>query len=399
MGAVARLRLQLALTFSLAIAWPLSCAEGDQGQYLVDADGDGFDSTVDCDDANADANPKHVERCDGIDNDCDGIVDPPESIDAFEWYIDLDGDGWGVEDGSAIACNQPSGHADQQGDCDDDDAAVYPGAPEDCTIDRDFNCDGSSSWADVDGDGFPACEDCDDTDLHIHPDVLDDCDGIDNDCSGAADDSPIDQLCPEVPNASVVCLGEKGCVIDDCPAEWHDSNQDYADGCECHSEPLPESLAATCETAVDLGALFDNVPTTLTVAGNSSFAGREIWYTFDAVDDVDTNGDEFHVDVRFTANPGPGYAIAVYRNGCPGTGEELAVAEPDVFDWYTDQSFTPMGCTVLAPCGEGNCGVVLGESDKNFCSDNSATFHVRIFRPDGLPSCDPYIVELSNGIY
>ena len=40
---------------------------------LVDADGDGFDSIFDCDDANDAVHPDAEETCDGIDNNCDGI--------------------------------------------------------------------------------------------------------------------------------------------------------------------------------------------------------------------------------------------------------------------------------------------------------------------------------------
>ncbi len=44
------------------------------------------------------------------------------------WYRDGDGDGWGYEHHSASACEPPTGFAPQAGDCDDGDAAVYPGA-------------------------------------------------------------------------------------------------------------------------------------------------------------------------------------------------------------------------------------------------------------------------------
>ena len=77
----------------------------------------------------------------------------------------------------------------------------------------------------------------------------------------------------------------------------------------------------------------------------------------------------------------------------------LATAESGVFDWYTDQPFTPNGCTTLAPCGEGNCSTIPGDSDKNLCSDNSATFYFRIYRPDNMASCDAYAVEVSNAVY
>jgi len=73
-----------------------SCDDGDQATtsvciagactvVVVDLDADGYDSTLDCDDNNPDVYPNAPELCDGIDNNCDGVVD--EGLDA-----DSDGD-------------------------------------------------------------------------------------------------------------------------------------------------------------------------------------------------------------------------------------------------------------------------------------------------------------------
>jgi len=48
---------------------------GDSAQSFLDADGDGWDETEDCDDTDATVHPGADERCNGRDDDCDGEVD------------------------------------------------------------------------------------------------------------------------------------------------------------------------------------------------------------------------------------------------------------------------------------------------------------------------------------
>jgi hypothetical protein len=67
--------------------------------------------------------------------------------------LDADGDGFTV-------C---------EGDCDDDDNTVYPGAPELCDG-EDNDCDGAvpAGETDTDGDGYRVCEgDCNDSDARV----------------------------------------------------------------------------------------------------------------------------------------------------------------------------------------------------------------------------------------
>jgi hypothetical protein len=85
--------------------FPLTTADDD----LLDDDGDGFtECDGDCDDSSAALAPGLPEVCDGLDNDCDGLVPTGE--------IDDDGDG-------VSEC---------EGDCDDGDPNVVPGGAELC---------------------------------------------------------------------------------------------------------------------------------------------------------------------------------------------------------------------------------------------------------------------------
>ena len=138
-------------------------SDDDDDTTEADADGDGYTpADGDCDDGNASINPGADEACDDVDNDCDGDVDEADAVDTTTWYADADGDGYGDDGVTIVACDQPSGFITTAGDCDDGDAAVNPDADETCDgIDND--CDGSvdeadaldaGTWyADADGDG------------------------------------------------------------------------------------------------------------------------------------------------------------------------------------------------------------------------------------------------------
>lgn len=160
----------------------------------ADDDGDGWAACVDCDDTNAGVSPSEAERCDAIDNDCDGVTDEADALDAATWYADDDGDGYGAL--PTVSCNAPTGTVAIAGDCNDADSNYYPDAPEaDCTDPNDYNCDGVVVYADADADSWAACEDCDDLGPTINPDGVEVCDGADNNCDGAIDeDTAIDAV-------------------------------------------------------------------------------------------------------------------------------------------------------------------------------------------------------------
>lgn len=145
----------------------------DDGTLAGDDDGDGFsENDGDCDDSNANTWPGTLEDAsNGVDDDCDGTVDAGT--------FDNDGDGFGAAGG----------------DCDDTDAGVHPGAEEivdgvdqDCDADID---EGTDSYDD-DGDGFDeVAGDCDDTDLSVNPDEAESANWRDDDCDGSVDEGTV----------------------------------------------------------------------------------------------------------------------------------------------------------------------------------------------------------------
>ncbi len=169
----------------------------------LDADGDGYESVdvggPDCDDRDPRIHPDALERCDGVDDDCDGDVDEgyDDAIDGGAIFtVDSDGDGHGQTGGATLrACAPPEGYVDGADDCDDGDLRAYPGADERCNgrdddCDRDIDedpIDGQTRYDDADDDGFgdpdsahAACSnegtvdnglDCDDTDPLLNPET------------------------------------------------------------------------------------------------------------------------------------------------------------------------------------------------------------------------------------
>jgi hypothetical protein len=98
------------------------------------------DDSTDCDDGNPDVHPGAVESCasSGVDDDCDGLIDDddPGAVSS-EWFVDLDGDGFG---GVYEACSPPGTVTTDGSDCDDDDADINPDATEVCGNGVDEDC-------------------------------------------------------------------------------------------------------------------------------------------------------------------------------------------------------------------------------------------------------------------
>ena len=182
----------------------------------------------DCDNTNELVNPDMDEKCDLLDNDCDGAVDEDPGFDDPRWYLDADGDGFGNIEYFVNACpdengNGPAPYVGNYDDCNDLDFYSHPyidgveGGVEICDLEGiDENCNGmvneptasdSQNWyRDADGDGFgnvlivqQACfqpegfvldnTDCDDTTSLVNPSLDELCDEVDNDCDSLVDEA------------------------------------------------------------------------------------------------------------------------------------------------------------------------------------------------------------------
>ncbi|MBI4705357.1 MAG: hypothetical protein HY744_29985 [Deltaproteobacteria bacterium] len=105
--------------------------------------------------------------------------------------------GGGGEAGAASSSGGPAsdddgdGYSEIQGDCNDANADIHPGAVEICDDGSDNNCNGvkDENEPDGDGDGFGPCQgDCNEADANISPAAEElPGDGIDNNCDGIVD--------------------------------------------------------------------------------------------------------------------------------------------------------------------------------------------------------------------
>ena len=372
--------------------------------YYADIDGDGYGdagSTVDacsippgyrtdatdCDDSRSDINPGASEVCDGLDNDCDTLVDDEDdSLDtstASVWYADADGDGYGDDASTVLACDEPAGTSALGGDCDDGDSAYNPGALEvDCTDPNDYNCDGSVGTVDADGDGYYACEECDDGDAAVNPAGTELCDGVDNDCDGTVDEADAVDASTWYADADADTYGDPAVSVTACSAP----SRYVADDTDCDDSDTTVNPAATevcdgvdndCDGSIDEGF----APATWYVdadadgygdastAASTTCDGAPAGYVAD-----DTDCD----DADAAVNPAATEACDGVDNDCDGSIDEGFAPTT----WYADADGDGYGDpdSASTTCDGAPSGYLADDTD---CDDTDDTIN-----PAGTEVCD-----------
>ena len=342
----------------------------DAGCTPLDADNDGSTCDLDCDESDATVYPGAAELCDGLDNDCDGVV-PADEVDAdADTYriCDLD-----CDDGDAITylgapelcdgadndCDTsvPADEADADGDgemvcdgdCDDANAAVSTSAPEVCNA-IDDDCDASiDEGFDVDGDGVTTCgvdgvlatadDDCDDSVATTYPGAPEVCNDNNDDCDGESDEG-FDSDGDGVTTCGVD--GIFGTADDDCDDA---SATTYPGATDVPDDGIDQDCSGTDTIICYWDGDGDNVGSYPVLASDGSCAGNGESAVSGDCDDADA-----------TVFPGA-------TELCNGADEDCDIAIDEDFD--ADGDGYPIGasCTVTVDCDDGDAAINPGATE------------------------------------
>ncbi|MCB9762488.1 MAG: putative metal-binding motif-containing protein [Alphaproteobacteria bacterium] len=371
----------------------------------VDADGDGVPEDQDCDDNNPDVFPGNDERCDDLDNDCDGEVDEPDAVDAITLYGDEDADGYGDPAQAVTSCEHPAGLAGNGDDCDDADPTINPEADEVCDgVDND--CDGEvdvdavdalTAFADVDGDGFgddaaalESCAlpegytltggDCDDTRSDVYPEAPEVCDEADGDCDGTVDEGVTTTFWQDVDGDTYgdADRPQEACAVPTGYAATDDDCDDGDGAIHPGADETCDNVDNDCDGDTDEDDAVDATTWNRDVDGDG-YGDPDATITTCAqptgvvLDDTDC--DDTDADIH----PGADEVCDSADNDCDGT-----VDEDDALDaatWYADTDGDAYGdASVTDVACDQPTGYVSDDTD---CDDGESTTN-----PGAPDDCD-----------
>jgi hypothetical protein len=378
----------------------------------------------DCKGDDAAVHPGAVEICDGKDNDCDGLTDPPGLPDCTVAYLDVDKDTFGDPATARCLCGPDAALLVLDGtDCNDGDFAIHPGAAEVCNG-KDDDCDGLTddgenrggclvyrADADLDNygsavDGPCLCHadgvwvtttggDCADEDNARNPGVVETCNDIDDDCDGSTDE---DFQCDPNLLATEACgfcgTRERICGADCMWPEWSEcqgsktcapgTKMPCAEGCgnlicgqDCEWATVCTWTRDSYETndtrytAMYLG-YFEEPDSPANLQGWNHSADDMDWYSFRADEEwpffppVDTDG-----------------TLVAWASVVGGTGwHELCI--------YWDEGSNGVIDDTACTQGVGGLSVETSNVDPGLLEDASGMVYVSV---RGDATCTPYTLS------